>query len=73
MPKNKNKNMYAQARWQLGKMSQEELAHEMNVTKQTVHNWENKIHHPSLSQIYKLSKLLKLDIKEIVMYYNKEE
>ena len=69
----KDKNMFTKARWAKGKMSQTELADVMNVSRQTIVNWEEKRFEPSVSDIVKLSKTLDLSLDDICNYFNKEE
>lgn len=47
-------------------MSQDVLAKKMFVTRQAVSNWENGKAYPDISLIFKLCKILKIDIKQIV-------
>lgn len=46
-------------------LSQQELADNLNVTRQAISNWENNISYPDQSIIVKLCKLLNVDIKTI--------
>ncbi len=57
-------NLIKNARTQKG-LSQQELADNLNVTRQAVSNWENSISYPDQSIIVKLCKLLDIEIKNI--------
>lgn len=69
----KDKNIFTQARWNKGKMSQTELADIMNVTRLTIVNWEKKKNKPSVREIIKLSTVLDLGIEDLVLYYKEEK
>lgn len=69
----KDKNIFSKARWGKGKMSQAELADIMNVTVQTIRNWESKSNQPNVHNIIRLAKELDLTYDEIINYYGKEE
>lgn len=47
------------------KLSQQDLANKLNVTRQAVSNWENNISYPDQSISVKLCKLLDINIKDI--------
>ena len=69
----KDKNMFSLARWNKGKMSQTELSDIMNVSRQTIVNWENKTFQPNASDMIKLSQELDLSIEQVVIYYKEGE
>lgn len=54
--------------------SRVELANKMEVSRQTIHNWETLNRTPSIVDIHRLSKLLKIAPSKIMNdYINKEE
>lgn len=55
------------------KMSQEELANKLNVTRQTVSNWERGIALPDITLLSKISKELNTDIKKLIDINPKEQ
>lgn len=69
----KQRNLIAQARYNKDKMTQTQLADIMNVTRQTVVNWENASNTPSVSQILKLCKVLDIKLEELMNHLEKEE
>lgn len=48
------------------KYSQEQLALKMDVSRQTISNWESNLSSPDLNQALKLCSLFNVDIKELV-------
>ena len=53
-------------RKQHNKMTQEELAEKLGITRQTIFNWESNQTKPDLDQLKGLSKLYKISIDELV-------
>ena len=49
--------------------SRQELAEEVGVTRQSIHNWEIKKRTPSLKKMEKLSKILGVSINKITKDY----
>lgn len=58
--------MISSARHTLGKMSQEELAEHMGVGQSTISAWEAGRARPNYAAIVNLSRVLKLDLLEMV-------
>ena len=48
------------------KLSQESLADKLNVTRQTISNWELNITKPDINQIKKISKIFNISIDELL-------
>lgn len=48
------------------KLSQEELAEQLGVTRQTISNWELNVTQPNISQVKKLSKIFNTSIDELL-------
>ena len=48
-------------------MTQDQVAREMKISKQTIVNWENGRSEPTLSQAQALSKLYKMDLDYIFL------
>ena len=47
-------------------MSREDLAHEMNVSRQAVYKWENNKGYPDIENLIKLSELYNITLDELI-------
>jgi transcriptional regulator with XRE-family HTH domain len=47
-------------------MSREELAQEMNVSRQLVYKWENNKRYPDIENLIKLSELYEITLDELI-------
>ena len=70
--RDKSNNIFAKARYNKERMTQEQLADKMNVTRQTVIRWEQGANKPDIHDIIKLAKVLDLSYDELLNHYNKE-
>ena len=53
------------------KLSQEELAEKLNVTRQTISNWENGKFYPDIDALVKISKCFNISLDDLLSYDNK--
>lgn len=55
------------------KMSQEDLAEALNISRQAVSKWENSLSNPDTEKLIRLAQILGVDINELVQCEMKEE
>lgn len=67
MPKSEDR-MFRVARAKKG-LTQSKLADILNVTTQTIRNWEKKRSEPSLHNVIRLSMILELTLDEVILYF----
>ena len=53
------------------KLSQEQLAEKLNVTRQTISNWENNKFYPDIDALVKISKYFKISLDDLLSYDDK--
>ena len=53
------------------KLSQEQLAEKLNVTRQTISNWENGKFYPDIDALVKISKCFNISLDGLLSYDNK--
>ncbi|EJS72934.1 helix-turn-helix transcriptional regulator [Bacillus cereus] len=61
-----NKNIKLIKARKKNKMTQQDLADRMQVTKSTISNWENGYSNPSLEKAIRLADILNCDVKELI-------
>ena len=53
------------------KLSQEQLAEKLDVTRQTISNWENGKFYPDIDALVKISKCFNISLDDLLSYDNK--
>lgn len=53
------------------KLSQEQLAEKLDVTRQTISNWENSKFYPDIDALVKISKCFNISLDDLLSYDNK--
>lgn len=53
------------------KLSQEQLAEEINVTRQTISNWENGKFYPDIDALVRISKYFNISLDDLLNYDDK--
>ena len=53
------------------KLSQEQLAEKLDVTRQTISNWENGKFYPDIDVLVKISKCFNISLDDLLSYDNK--
>ena len=53
------------------KLSQEQLAEKLDVTRQTISNWENCKFYPDIDALVKISKCFNISLDDLLSYDNK--
>lgn len=53
------------------KLSQEQLAEKLDVTRQTISNWENGKFYPDIDALIKISKCFNISLDDLLSYDNK--
>lgn len=53
------------------KLSQEQLAEKLNVTRQTISNWENGKFYPDIDALVKISKCFNISLDDLLNYDDK--
>ena len=53
------------------KLSQEQLAEKLNVSRQTIYNWENGKFYPDIDALVKISKCFNISLDDLLSYDDK--